>query len=222
MADKFSFIELYISPKKGWEKLSKINFTIPELYIKYVIFFAFIPVMGHALGFTIFKDMYIPNSLIEYLKNDPNAQSQLTFVLKMKEIINNGDVVKELLILGIYYVMELIRPAIYTALVFFLGGSFGGEKNPEKAFTIAVFSLIPFWVSGIIYFANNSFLNVMVMFMSTFYMYYLTYLGGEIVLKIPKENSKSFQFIIIFVILYTIISITLGAIVQSILYKIIV
>ncbi len=220
--DKFSFLEIYLSPRKGWEKLSKKRFTIPELYFKYIIFFAFIPIIGHALGMTIFKDMYLPNELIEFLKKDPNAQTQLTFVLKLKEIIDNGDIGKEIIILAIYYILELVRPAIYTALVFFLGGSFGGEKNPEKAFTIATFSLIPFWISGIIYFINNSNINAIFMFLSTFYMYYLTYVGAETLLKIPKENSKSFQFIIIFVILYTIISITLGAFIQNILYHIIV
>jgi len=222
MNEKFSLLELYISPRKGWEKLAQKDFTIPELYLKYVIFFAFIPVLGHALGMTVFKDMYIPDTLIEFLKKDPNAQTQLAFVLKLKEIIDSGNIAKEIMILGIYYILELIRPIIYAVLLFFLSGAFGGLKIPEKAFTVAVFSLIPFWVSGIVYFANNSFINAIVIFIATFYMYYLTYIGAETVLKVPKENAKSFQFIIIFVVLYTVISATLGVIVQSILYRLIV
>jgi len=216
------FLDLYIRPRIGWKKLAEKNFTIPELYLKYVVFFAFIPVLGHALGFTIFKDLYISDALIEQLKNDPKAHMQLNLVLKFKEIIESGNIAKQLMILGIYYILELIRPAVYAVLVFFIGGSFGGLKDPDKAFTVAVFSLIPFWIVGIFNFAYSSIFLAIIVYLATFYMYYLTYIGGETVLKIPRENSRSFQFIIIFIILYTVISLTLGAIFSSIIYKIIV
>lgn len=53
---------------------------------------------------------------------------------------------------------------------------------------------------------SNSPFTTFVIFLASFYMYYLIFIGAEKVLGIPSENSKNFQFIIVVVIFNLIIS----------------
>jgi len=221
-----SFIELYISPRIGWEKLARKDFKIPDLYFRYIVFFALIPVIGHGLGFTIFRDFYLPQEVVEKALNStpssPFEQQKVRFLQALNEIIRNGIVTKEVAILMVYYIQELLRPIIHGIIIFFLSGSFGGIKDPDKAFTVATFSLVPFWISGLVFVVYNSYPNFVafMMYISMFYVFYLVYIGSETVLKVPSENSKSFQFIIIFVILSMFLNNIFHLIIQTVIYKI--
>ncbi|MDQ7056662.1 MAG: hypothetical protein Q9M89_09520 [Persephonella sp.] len=53
-----------------------------------------------------------------------------------------------------------------------------------------------------------------------FYTFYLIFIGAEKVLKIPSEGSKNFQFIIVVIILYLVISGVIGQIETLITYRI--
>ena len=41
-------------------------------------------------------------------------------------------------------------------------------------------------------------------------MFYLIFIGSEKILKVPSENSKNFQFIVVLIIFYVILSGILG------------
>ena len=222
-----------INPKIGWKYLEEYyeergkRLDLKEEFEKYkhiyflTFIFALFPALGHFLGMTVFKNLYIPDEMLEYLKNEPNGQQTLIYLERLKEIMYAGDLKKILMLVGMYYVAEFFRPIILGALVFFLGGSFGGEKNPYKAFSIAVIALVPSWIANFFIFYNSLF-SAVIIFLATFYTVYLVFIGGEKILKIPSENSKNFQFAIVLGLLYLIISAVFGGIlVQTLASKII-
>ena len=226
---KSLIINLLIFPKEAWKKIEKRNFKIPELYLRYVIFFALLPVLAHLLGFTVLRDLFIPVEQLELMKNDPQAQEQYQYLLALLNMLNDGNFSKEILVLIVIYISELFSPILLGAIIFFLSPAFEGIKDPDKSFTVAVFSLIPMWIGKLFYVFNNP-VGMTIVFGASFYTFYLVYVAGEKFLKLGSNSSrkeqkqdpqiKSFQFIIVVVILYLIISAIVGMITSKIIYKI--
>lgn len=133
--------------------------------------------------------------------------------------LQDNDITQELLMMITTYGFELFKPVVLTAIIFFLAPAFGGIKDPVKSFTVATFALIPSWVAGIFYIMNSP-ISMFVIFIGMFYTFYLVFIGGEKVLGIPSEKSKNFQFIIVVVILYLVISGIVGQVETTITYKI--
>ncbi|WP_029521753.1 Yip1 family protein [Persephonella sp. KM09-Lau-8] len=216
------FLDLYLKPKVAWEKLKEENFTIQQLYLKYIIFFAFIPALGHFLGFVVFRDYYV-NAIKKFLEmaEKDAQQSELTirYMQTLMAELQDNDITQELLMMITTYGFELFKPVVLTAIIFFLAPAFGGIKDPVKSFTVATFALIPSWVAGIFYIMNSP-ISMFVIFMGMFYTFYLVFIGGEKVLGIPSEKSKNFQFIIVVIILYLVISGIVGQVETTITYKI--
>ncbi len=212
-------IELYIKPKQGWEKLAQKNFTIKELYLKIVIFFAAIPALGHFLGFTVLKSQYVEaiNKFLELAKQDPQqSQQNIQYMEALRNALIDNDITKELMIALVTYGFELFKPIVLMGIILFLAGAFGGEKDPNKAFMVAVYSLIPTWVVGIVYMMNSP-LSMFLIFLASFYSFYLMFIGGEKVLKVPS-GTKSFQFIIVTILLYLFISGAIGMLESNITF----
>ncbi len=226
---KSLILNLLYFPKEAWGELEKRDFKISGLYLHYVIFFALLPMLAHLLGFTVLRDLFIPPEQLELMKNDPQAQEQYQYLLALLNMLNDGDFVKESLVLAVIYISELFSPILLGAIIFFLSPAFEGIKNPDKSFTVAVFSLIPMWIGKLFYVLNNP-IGMTIVFGASFYTFYLIYLAGETVLKLGSLSNKneqkqdkqikSFQFIIVVVILYLIISAIVGMITSKIIYKI--
>ncbi len=204
--------DIYFSPKSGIERLNKEIKSYRELILKYVIPFSLMPVIGYLIGFTVLKSNYLSsiNQFLEYVKNDPNADKSvigyMNIILNMLQTSNYN---KIFLFLVIVWLFEIMKPVFLTVLVYFFGKSFGGEDNPLKVFNLVVFALIPVWVSEISYMVNFP-ITAFLLYLSSFYMFYLIFIGSEKVLKIPSENSKNFQFIIVVIIFYVIFSGIIG------------
>ncbi|WP_457624810.1 Yip1 family protein [Persephonella sp.] len=216
------FLDLYLKPKTAWEKLAEENFTIPQLYTRLIIFFAFIPAVSHFIGFTVFRDYYISavKNFLEMAEKDAEQPKKTIEYMKalMAELMDN-DIIQEFLIMVVTYGFELFKPVVFTIIILFLSPAFGGIKDPQKAFTVAAFALVPSWAAGAFYVMNSP-LSMFMVFMGMFYTFYLIFIGGEKVLQIPSEKSKNFQFIIVVVILYLVISGVIGQIETLITYKI--
>ncbi|WP_457622139.1 YIP1 family protein, partial [Persephonella sp.] len=184
-----NFLDLYFKPKEGWEELGKESFTIKDLYLKIVIIFAFIPAVSHFIGFTLFKNIYIA-AINEFLKmaEQDKEQSQRTieYMKALKEALLDNDITKELTIMMITYGFELFKPVVLATIILFLSPAFKGIKDPDKSFTVAVFALVPSWAAGAFYVVNSP-ITMFMLFMGTFYTFYLVFIGAEKVLKIPSE-----------------------------------
>lgn len=215
------FFELYFKPKEAWEKLGKENFSIKELYLKIALIFAFIPAISHFVGFAIFKNAYIQGiqDFLQTHEQDEQIQRTVEYMKALLKTLQDNDLTKEITIMFITYGFEFFKPVVLAILIMFLSGAFGGDKRPEKAVTVAIFSLVPAWAAGVFY-AVNSALSMFILFLASFYTFFLVFIAGEKVLKIPSEGSKNFQFILLVVILYLILSGIIGMLESTITYRI--
>ena len=216
--------KILFNPKKEWKNLTdycnlklvdlkEIQKFIP-IYILIPIF-AILPALANFLGMTIFKDFYLPESMLKYAQQE-NNQQLLIYLKKLKTVLDEGDITKILAISFVHYVAEFFRPFIYGVLLFFLTSAFGGVKNPYRTLVVAVVSLIPFWVASLSMIYNSIF-SFILMFLATFYSLYITYNSAEKFLCIQNDNSKSFQFIIVFSILYLIINSVFGIFIERVI-----
>ncbi len=216
------FLDLYIKPKETWDRLAEEKYTIPQLYAKLVIIFAFIPAVSHFIGFVIFRDYYVSaiKKFLENAEKDPDQPKRTIEYMKvlMAELMDS-DITQEFLMMVTIYGFELLKPLVFTVIILFLSPAFGGIKDPEKSFTVAAFALVPSWITGIFYVVNSP-ISMFMTFLGMFYTFYLIFIGAEKVLRIPSENSKNFQFIIVVVILYLVISGVVGFVETLITYRI--
>jgi hypothetical protein len=144
------------------------------------------------------------------LKNDPKAdKSTIDYMNLILNMLQNNDFNKILIFLLIVWIFEIFKPIFLTGLTYFFGKSFGGEDNPIKVFNLVVYAVIPVYISEIIYMINSP-LTAIALFLSSFYMFYIIFIGSEKILKVPSENSKNFQFIVVLIIFYVILSGILG------------
>jgi hypothetical protein len=203
-------LDIYLNPKKSMENLEIKGYF--EMFLKYILLFSFFPVFGYLIGFTVLKSNYV-SSIIQFLdmlKNDPKAdKSTIDYMNLILNMLQNNDFNKILIFLLIVWIFEIFKPIFLTGLTYFFGKSFGGEDNPIKVFNLVVYAAIPVYISEITYMINSP-LTAIALFLSSFYMFYIIFIGSEKILKVPSENSKNFQFIVVLIIFYVILSGILG------------
>lgn len=218
------FLNIYLKPKEGIQLLNQLNWTYRDLIFKVVLPFSLLAPLGYFIGFTLLKTYYIKgiNEFIDFLKADPKADKEtLEYMNQILSMLTGNDFNKILMFVGVIWIFELLRPVVLNGIVFFFARSFGGQVTDQrKTFTLTVFSLVPIWIAGLFNMSNSPF-TTFVIFLASFYTYYLIFIGAEKVLGIPSENSKNFQFIIVVVIFNLIISGILGMVQTEIIKKII-
>ncbi|WP_028949737.1 YIP1 family protein [Sulfurihydrogenibium subterraneum] len=205
-------IRIYINPKENLKQIKEKPLSYSSLISKFLLPFSFLPVLGYLIGFTVLKSNYLSsiNQFIDLLKSDPKADlSTIEYMNKILLMLQSSDYSKIFIFLGIVWLFEIFKPIFLSALVFFFGKSFGGDNDPLKVFNLGVISLIPVWIAGLSYMVNSP-VNAFLLFLASFYMFYLIFIGSEKILSIPSENSKNFQFIIVIVIFYVILSGIIG------------
>jgi hypothetical protein len=203
-------LDIYLNPKKSMENLEIKGYF--EMFLKYILPFSFFPVLGYLIGFTVLKSNYVSsiNQFLDMLKNDPKAdKSTIDYMNLILNMLQNNDFNKILIFLLIVWIFEIFKPIFLTGLTYFFGKSFGGEDNPIKVFNLVVYAVIPVYISEITYMINSP-LTAIALFLSSFYMFYIIFIGSEKILKVPSENSKNFQFIVVLIIFYVILSGILG------------
>lgn len=217
------FIKLYLNPKENLKELERLDWSLKELILKVVLPFSLLSPLGYLIGFTLLKSNYISgiNQFLDYLKNDPKADKEtVEYMNKVLNMISTDDYNRILMFIGIIWIFELLRPVVLNAIVFFFSRSFGSQVlDQRKTFTLVSFALVPLWISGIFNMINSP-ITTFILFLSSFYTYYLIFIGGEKLLGIPSENSKNFQFIIVVVIFNLILSGILGILQTKIIHSI--
>lgn len=218
------FLNIYLKPKEGVGLLNQLNWGYKELLLKVVLPFSLFAPVGYLIGFTILKDYYIKgiNEFIEFLKADPKADKEtLEYMNQILNMLSDNEFSKIIVFIIVIWIFELLRPLILNGIVFFFARSFGGDvTNQKKTFTLTVFSLVPMWVAGVFNMMNSP-VTTFLIFLASFYTFYLIFIGSEKILNIPSKNSKNFQFIIVVVIFNLIISGILGMVQTEIIKKLI-
>ncbi|MEJ5172801.1 MAG: Yip1 family protein [Hydrogenothermaceae bacterium] len=218
------FLKIYINPKENLTILRELDWGFSKLLLQVILPFSLFSPIGYLIGFTVLKSNYIQgiNQFMDYLKDDPKAdKGTIEYMNKILNMLTTDDFSKIFMFIGVVWMFELLRPVILNGIVFFFGRSFGSSITDQTiTLRLTTFALIPIWIAGIFNMVNSP-VTTFIMFLASFYTYYLIFIGAEKILGIPSENSKNFQFIIVVVIFSFIISGILGMIQTNIIQRVI-
>lgn len=180
---------ILLSPKTEWDRIDAEPDTIGGIYTRYVIFLAAIgPIallIGQQLvGMTVLGVTYKPSLGYSI------GTAILTYLLS----------------LGVVYVIALIIDA--------LAPSFGGTKDPVKAFKVAAYSSTAGWVAAI--FNLIPMLGFLAL-IGSLYGLYLLYLGLPRLMKAPEDKAVGYTVVvvIVWIVVFFIVAMIVGALVAS-------
>lgn len=112
------------------------------------------------------------------------------------------------------YVLSLISVYILGMIIDALAPTFGGTKNPVKAMQVAVYSMTPMWVAGV--------LNIIPTLgwlagLIGLYGFYLMYLGLPVLMKTTAEKSLGYTIVVVVaaIILWAVVWSLVAAVIAS-------
>ncbi|MGU3455294.1 Yip1 family protein [Brevundimonas sp. M1A4_2e] len=112
------------------------------------------------------------------------------------------------------YVLSLISVYILGMIIDALAPTFGGTKNPVKAMQVAVYSMTPMWVAGV--------LNIIptlgwLALLIGLYGFYLMYLGLPVLMKTTVEKALGYTIVVVVaaIILWAIVWSLVAAVIAS-------
>ncbi|MBS3819375.1 YIP1 family protein [bacterium] len=176
---------IILNPKEEWKKIKDETIPLSQLFTSYVLILAAIPAVARFLG----------GALIGLGR--PYAGLGIGTAL-VQAIV--------------YYIGSLVTVYIIGLIINALASTFSSVQNRENAMKLAVFSMTPAWIAGILYIIP--FLGVLVIFAS-FYGIYLMYLGLTTpLMETPKEKVAGYLVVIILVslVVMVVVGMIFGAI----------
>jgi len=179
---------ILFSPKTEWEKIKAEQTTIAQVLTGYAIPLALIPAIFGFLGYVIIGVNIGMFGVIRY-----PFTSAIVWAI-------------------VWFIFTLIGLYIEGIVINALAPSFDSAPNSTNAFKIAVYSMTPYFVAGILYIFP--FLGILVLLISL-YGLYLMYLGMHVMMSTPKE--KVIGYMIVAIIVMFVINIIVGAIAGGIL-----
>ena len=112
------------------------------------------------------------------------------------------------------YVLSLVSVYILGLIIDALAPTFGGTKNPVKAMQVAVYSMTPMWVAGV--------LNIIPTLgwlggLLGLYGFYLMYLGLPTLMKTAADKALGYTIVVVVaaIILNAIVFAIVGAVIAS-------
>ncbi len=178
---------ILITPKTEWEVIKNEQTTTTDLFTKYAMILAIIPVIATIIGFSIIGVSF---------------GFGVSFKWPLSSSILHG-VISYVLNLGSIYVIALIVDA--------LAPSFGSTKNLDASLKVVLYSYTASFIAGIFMLIPMlSWLAIIV----SLYSFYLMYLGLKIVKDTPQDKIAGYLVvtILIAIVVYVIISSVVNAI----------
>jgi|UniRef100_A0A7C4TDF9 hypothetical protein len=179
---------ILFSPKTEWEKIKSEPIGIAQVLTGYLVPMALIPAIFGFFGYMLIGVNFGMFGMIRYPFTSAIVWAIVWFILT---------------IVGLY-----VEGIVINALA----PSFDSVPNPTNAFKLAVYSMTPYFVAGVLYIFPV--LGVLVALISL-YGLYLMYTGMPVMMLTPKE--KVIGYIIVAIIVMFIINIIIGAIAGGIL-----
>jgi len=179
--------QIILKPKEEWIKIKEEEISIQQLFISYAAILAAIPAVAQFLGLAI-----IGGSKIPYI-------GRSIFLRTFSFCI-------------FYYIVSLVIVYLLGFIINALAPTFSSKQNQINAMKIAVYSMTPAWVAGVLYIIP--FLGILV-FLASIYSIYLLYLGFDApLMDTPKEKVGGYLVVsvIVVIVLMAVIWIILGAI----------
>jgi hypothetical protein len=179
---------IILKPKDEWVKIKGEATSVAELFTSYACILAAIPAIAQFIGF----------GLIGY---------RVPFVGWIR--LGLGTAILRAIVA---YIFSLISVYLFALIINALAPTFSSTQNMTNALKIAVFSMTPMWVAGILYIIP--FLGILAVIASLYGLYVL-YLGfATPLMDTPKEKVMGYLVlsIVVVVVLSIIFGVILGAI----------
>ncbi|MEO0226838.1 MAG: Yip1 family protein [candidate division WOR-3 bacterium] len=179
---------ILLSPKTEWEKIKSEPTTMAQVLTGYAVPLALIPAVCGLIGNALIGVNVGFMGIIRY----PIA-SALVWAI-------------------VFYILTLIGLYIEGIVINALAPSFDSVQDINSAFKLAVYSMTPYFVAGILYIFPV--LGILVL-LASLYGLYLMYLGMPVMMNTPKE--KVIGYMIVAIIVMFVINIIIGAIAGGIM-----
>ena len=177
---------ILITPKTEWEVIKNEQTTTADLFTKYVMILALIPVIATFIG----------QSLIG-VSLGPFGSYKIP--------VSNG-----LIYAVVYYILSIVGVYLVAFIIDALAPSFGSTKNMDASLKVAVYSYTAAWIAGI--FGIIPILGILGIL--GLYSLYLMYLGLKIVKDTPQD--KLIGYLVVVIIIAIVIYFVIGMIVAAI------
>ncbi|WP_337867149.1 Yip1 family protein [Ignavibacterium sp.] len=177
---------ILVSPKSEWEVIKNEQSTVADLFTKYALILALIPVVAGFIG----------QSLIG-ISLGPFGSFKVPII--------NG-----LIYAVLYYILTLAGIYLVAFVVDALAPSFGAEKDMVSSLKVVVYSYTAVWVAGIFQIIPA----LAILGIVGLYSLYLLYLGLNIVKGSPSDKVVGYTVVV--VVITIVVYFIIGAIVGSI------
>lgn len=177
---------ILITPKTEWEVIKNEQTSTSDLFTKYVLILALIPVIATFIG----------QSLIG-ISLGPFGSYKIP--------VSNG-----LIYAVVYYILSIVGVYLVAFIIDALAPSFGSTKNMDASLKVAVYSYTAAWIAGI--FSIIPILGILGIL--GLYSLYLMYLGLKIVKDTPQD--KLVGYLVVVIIIAIVIYFVIGMIVAAI------
>ena len=179
---------IILKPKEEWEKIKGESLTVAELFTSYAMILVAIPAVAQLIGYGIvgFKVPFV-------------GWYRLGLGAALARAI-----VAYILTLGAAFLLGFIINA--------LAPSFASKQSQDNAMKLAVFSMTPTWLAGVLYIIPA--LTPLAL-LASLYGIYILYLGMTAgLMETPKEKVVSYLVVVIIVsfVLVLFVSFILSAI----------
>jgi hypothetical protein len=179
---------IILKPKEEWVKIKGESTSIAQLFTSYAVILAAIPAVAQFIGFGLIG-MRIP------------FYGMFRFGL-------GTSLVRAV----VFYVFSLVSVYLFGFIINALAPSFGSTANPANAMKLAVYSMTPAWVAGVLYIIPA--LGILVL-LASLYGLYILYLGfATPLMETPKEKVMTYLVvsIVVVIVLSFVVNLIIGAI----------
>jgi len=177
---------ILITPKTEWAVIKNEESTAADLFTKYAMILALIPVVATFIG----------QSLVG-ISMGPFGSFKIP--------VSNG-----LIYAIVYYILSLAGVYLIAFVIDALAPSFGSTKNMSASLKVAVYSYTAAWIAGI--FGVIPILGILGIL--GLYSLYLMYLGLQIVKDTPQD--KLIGYLIVVIIIAIVVYFVIGMIVAAV------
>jgi hypothetical protein len=152
---------ILLKPNEEWAKIKGEELTPAQLFTNYAIILAAVPAVAQFLGRILMGGARVP--------------------------FTGRSIMGRSFFYSVFYYIALLALAYLLGFIInALAPSFSSKQNLANAMKLAVFSMTPVWLAGILYILP--FLGLLV-YLAMFYSYFLLYLGFDAsLMETPKDK----------------------------------
>ncbi len=180
--------QIILKPKEEWVKIKEEKITIAELFTSYAMILLAIPTIAQFIGWSL-------------------VGQKIPFVGWYRMGVGTG-----LLRAILYYILTLVSVYVFGIVINALAPTFSSKSDATAAMKLAVYSMTPAWVAGVLYLIP--FLYILVI-LASLYGIYILYLGFVTpMMDTPKEKVVAYMIVslIVAVVVWVVVAVVLGAI----------